>query len=168
MAEIKTLVWLKPLNYSGLIDIKGLYRTMDQWMSQNHYDKVERKNFETVMEEGKQIILELVPYKKITDYAKVEIRIYAEFLNLQETVVERNGLKHRMYKGDMHFSFDCFLITDYEAHWETKPVYFFIRTIVDKYLYRGYTKRFEAEAVSDCNEIIGEIKNFLNLERFKA
>jgi hypothetical protein len=167
MAETKTLVWLKPINYSGLIDIKGLYRVMDEWFFQNHYAKVERRNFETVMEDGKQIIIELLPYKKITDYAKVEIRIYVELTHLKETVVERQGLKHRLYKGDAHFSFDCFLITDYEQHWETKAVYFFIRTIVDKYLYRGYTKRFEAEAVSDTNEIINEIKGYLNMERFK-
>lgn len=167
MAEIKTLVWLKPIKYSGLVDIKGLYKTIDKWLSENHYDKVERRNFEDNYEDHKQIVIELAPYKKITDYAKVEIRIYMEFTNLTDEVVEKGGLKQKYQKGDLFFSFDCFLITDYENHWETKATYFFIRTLVDKFVYKGYIKRFEAEAVSDTNEIINEIKNYLNMERFK-
>lgn len=167
MAETKTLMWLKPLKYSGLVDVKGLYKTIDKWLSENHYDKVERRNFEDVYEDSRQIVLELVPYKKITDYAKVEIRIYMEFTNLKDEVVEKGGLKQKYYRGDLFFSFDCFLVTDYENHWETKATYFFIRTIVDKFIYKGYTKRFESEAISDTNELINEIKNYLNMERFK-
>lgn len=167
MPETKTLVWLRPLRYSGLVDIKGLYRSIDKWLAANHYDKVERRNSEDVLEDGRQIVLEILPYKKITDYAKVEFRMYAEFTHLTEEVVVRNGLKHKLFKGDLFFSFDCFLMTDYESHWETKPFYYFFRTLVEKYIYRGYTKRLESEAVTDCNEFIGEIKNFLNMERFK-
>ena len=75
MVESKSLIWLKPLHYSGLIDVKGLYTVIDRWTEQNHYDKVERRNFEDVVGDRKQIILELVPYKKLTDYAKCEIRV---------------------------------------------------------------------------------------------
>jgi hypothetical protein len=167
MAETKTLIWLKPLKYTGLVDLKGLYKTLDKWLTDNHYDKVERRNNEHVSEEGRQIVLELVPYKKITDYAKVVIRVYAEMTNLTERVVERNGLKHKYHHGDLFFSFDCFLVTDYEQHWETRATYYFLRTLVDKFVYKGYTKRFEGEAVSDCKELINEIKNYLNMERFK-
>lgn len=166
MAETKSLIWLKPLHYSGLIDIKGLYAVIDRWTEQNSYDKVERRNFEDVMGDRKQIILELVPYKKLTDYAKCEIRIYMELTNLKDTVIERNGIKHKYPKGDAFFSFDCSLITDYESHWESQAYYFFFRTVVDKFIYRGYTKRYEAEAKADCNELINEIKSHLNLSRY--
>ncbi|MBN1274865.1 hypothetical protein JXA12_01050 [Candidatus Woesearchaeota archaeon] len=167
MVETKTLVWLKPLHYSGLFDLRGLYKTMDKWFTEHNYDKIEKRNFEEVSEGSKQIVLELQPYKKISDYAKVEIRVYVEMTNLTEEVVTRGDLKQKYNKGDLHFSFDCFLITDYEGHWETKATYYFIRTMVEKFIYKGYTKRFEAEAVSDTNELINEIRNYLNMERFK-
>ena len=167
MAEVKTLVWMKPIKYSGLFDLKELYATIDKWCKEHHYDKVEAKNFEDVYEDSKQIILELRPYKKITDYAKVEIRAYMEFTDIKEEVVERGGLKKKINKGKINMSFDCYLITDYEAHWETKAVYYFFRMLVDKFIYRGYMKRFEAEAVADCNEMIHEVKSYLNMERFK-
>ncbi len=167
MAERKTLVNQKPISYSGLLNLKELYSIIDKWLKDHHYDKVETKNFEEVFEDGKQIILELVPYKKITDYAKIVIRIYAEFTKLREEVVERSGLKHKLIKGNAFFSFDCYLETDYEGHWQTKPTYFFFRTIVDKFIFKTYTSRFEKEALNDLNELINTIKSYLNMERFK-
>ncbi len=167
MAETKTLVWLKPLKYSGLFDISELYKVVDNWCKEHHYDKVERKNFEEVFEKGKQFVIELVPYKKITDYAKVEIRVYMEFTNCTEEVVERSGMKHKLFKGDAFFSFDCFLKTDYEGHWETKPVYYFFRTLVDKFIYKNYSNKQEAEAGNDAKDLQNEIKSFLNMQRFK-
>ena len=167
MAETKTLMWLKPLRYSGLLDIKGLYKVIDKWIAEHHYDKVERKNFEDVYEHGRQIVMELLPYKKITDYAKIEIRIYIELTNVKDEVVEHDGIKQKYQRGEAFFSFDCFLITDYENHWETRATYYFIRTIVDKFIYKGYTKRFESEGKADATELINEIKTYLNMERFK-
>jgi hypothetical protein len=167
MFETKTLIWMRPLKYSGLVDLRGLYAIMDKWMAENHYNKNERRNHESVSEEGKQIILEELPWKKLSDYAKCEMRIYIEMTNLKEEVVTRNGLKHKYFHGDIFFSFDCYLVTDYEGHWESKPAYYFLRFIVDKFVYKSYTGRFEQEATSDCNEFINEIKAYLNMERFK-
>ncbi|MFP4524031.1 MAG: hypothetical protein ACLFO2_01765 [Candidatus Woesearchaeota archaeon] len=167
MAEFKTLVWLKPLRYSGLLDMKGLYKTIDKWLAENHYDKVESKNFEHVEEGHRQIILELMPYKKVSDYARIDLRIYVELTNLTEEVVTKGGVKQKYYRGDAFFSFDAFLVTDYEDHWETRPAYYFIRTLVDKFVYKGYMKRFQAEGKADCMALINEIKNYLNMERFK-
>ena len=167
MYETKTLIWQRPLKYSGLVDLKGFYTMLDKWMAENHYNKVERRNHEEVVENGKQIILELLPYKKLSDYAKCEMRIYIEMTNLREEVVTRNGLKHKYHRADLFFSFDCYLVTDYEGHWESKPAYYFLRVVVDKFIYKSYTSRFEQEAVSDCNEVINEIKAYLNMERFK-
>ncbi len=167
MAEIKTLIYQRPMKFSGLLNLKELYTIIDKWLRAHHYDKVEVKNFEDVYEDGKQIVLELLPYKKITDYAKIEIRIYAEFTNLTEEVVERSGLRHKLMKGDAFFSFDCYIHTDYEGHWETKAIYYFFRTLVDKFVYKSYMSKFEREAVSDTGELIDEIKGYLNMERFK-
>lgn len=167
MGESKTLVNQRPVKYHGLFDFRELYKVIDSWCRDNGYDKVERKNFEEVFEDGKQIIMELVPYKKISDYAKIEIRVYIEITNCTEEAIERDKLKHKLFKGDIFFSFDCYLITDYEEHWETRPFYYFFRTLVDKFIYRDYTKRYEDQALSDCEDIIREIKSYLNMERYK-
>jgi hypothetical protein len=167
MAEIKTLIEGKELKYKGLIDIKQLYSTIDQWFNKHRYDKKEVKNYEFVDEDSKQIELELRPYKKITDYAKYEIRIEARFTNLKEVEVEtKNKIKQKLWKGQVLMRFTAFFITDYENAWETKPFYYFVRTLVDKFVYRMYTSKMEDVLVSECNESFEEIRSFLNMHRY--
>ena len=166
MAEIKTLIDGKKVVYEGLFNMKDLYRTIDKWFFEHGYDKQELKNFEDISENERQVILEILPYKKISDYARIEVRIFLIVSHLTDVEIERTGVKIKTNKGRTDFSFDCYLVTDYENKWETRPIYYFMRTIFDKFVFKVYTSKFEKEAVKDTLEVEDEIKAFLNLNRF--
>lgn len=166
MVEIKTISFGEQFAYKGLIDVKNLYKVIEKWFSEAGYDKVELWNYEEVYEDGKQLTWKLEPFKKITDFAKVEIRIEAWLTKLKEVVVERDGVKVKLFRGEAKFKFDTFMITDYENYWGTKPMYFFLRTLADKFLYRSYVERYEEIALNDKEAIKREIKSFLNMQRF--
>ena len=167
MSEKTTLVKDKLINYNGLIDYKEFYKVIDTWCAEHGYTKVEHKNFEEIFEDGKQIILEIAPNKKITDYAKIEFYVYIEFKKAQEKVIERDGLKRRYYQANLFLNFDCFLITDYEKNWDTKPLYYFFRTLVDKFIFKEHTTVWKKQGTKDCESLMNEVKNYLNMERFK-
>lgn len=166
MSEYRNLSFGESFTYKGLIDVKGLYRLIDKWFQEHGYDKAEMWNFEEVYESGKQITLKLHPYKKINDYAKIEIRLVAMLTKLKETTIEQDGVKKTFMRGQAKFTFDTFIITDYEGHWSTKPFYFFIKTLLDKFIYKSYTDRYEEILMSDKDKIKREIKSFLNMTRF--
>jgi hypothetical protein len=166
MTEYKTLSYGESFGYKGLINVKEFFMMMDKWFKDRGYDKVELWNFEEVYETGKQITFKFEPYKKISDFAKVEIRVQGVLKNLQEVVVEKNKLKIKIMKGEASFTFDVFLATDYEGYWGTKPIYFFLRTIADKFLYRSYLDRYEDIAVKDKEDLKREMKSFLNMHRY--
>lgn len=166
MTEYKNLTFGETFKYKGLIDVKGLYRLIDKWFAENGYDKLEVWNFEEVYEDGKQITLKLHPYKKISDYIKIEIRILVLLSKLKETIIEQDGVKNKLMKGEASFKFDTFVVTDYEGHWSGKPFYFFIKTLMDKFVYRSYTERYEDTLMKDKDKIKREIKSFLNMTRF--
>jgi len=69
-------------------------------------------------------------------------------------------------KGDAKFIFDVFLTTDYEDYWGTNPIYFFFKTLADKFLYRNYLDRYEELAMIDKEDLKRELKAFLNMQRF--
>ena len=165
MPEVTTLIRGRGVSYSGLIDVQGFYKMLDGWFLEHIYDKQELKNYEEVFEDGKQITLEIMPYKKMSDYAKIEIYMFIVFSHLQDTVVERDGKKKKMYKGDVSIEVDCYLTTDYENTYETKPLYYFMRTMLDKFVYKRYTSSFQKTAVADCNEIITNMKSFFNMQK---
>ena len=166
MPEKKIVYQDKFISFEGLFNLKDLFRTIIRWFNEHGYDMFENKNYEEVYEDGKKIIFELIPYKKVSDYYKLEIRVFAVFESLKETEVELNGVKQRLLKGRANFTFDAILVTDYEGRWETKPTYYFYRALIDKFIYRSYTDRYESQLVKDAKEVQEEIKAYLNMFRY--
>ena len=166
MAEREKIVDELRLNYEGLFDVNELYLTMDKWFREKQYDKRELKNIENVKPDGKFIELWIMPWKKITDYAKIEIKIRIQMFNIKEVEVEKDKHKVKLNQGKIQMVFDGFLTTDYENKWEGKPTYVFLRTIFDKFIYKGYTARFQSQVAEDVNHLNTTIKSFLNLYRF--
>lgn len=166
MAEIKTLIDGKSLSYEGVFNLKELYRLIDKWFKDHGYDKQEIRNWEDVSQNEKQIILEIIPYKKVSDYARLDIRIFMIFSKLTEIDLEKDGIKFKMNKGRAEFYFDAYVVTDYENKWETRPIFYFVKNVLDKWIYRIYTSSYDAEVIRDCTEIENEIRSYLNMNRF--
>jgi len=166
MAEIKTLIDGKSLSYEGVFNIKELYRLIDKWFKDHGYEKQEIKNWEDVSEHEKQIILEIVPYKKVSDYARLDVRIFMIFSKLTDIDIEKDDIVTKMNKGRAEFYFDAYVVTDYENKWETRPVFYFIKNVFDKFIYRVYTSNYDGEVIRDCTEIENEVRSFLNMNRF--
>lgn len=168
MSEIKYLIDGKQVQYEGLFDMKGLFKAIDDFFRERGYDRLETKNFEEVYESGRQITIELLPYKKPNDYLKMEIRVYAFFKNLKEKIVEVNGDKKKLFHGRAEFWFDCNLYTDFEHRWEDRVVFYFLRTITDKYIRQSTTSMAEELAIKDCTDVIDLVKSFLNMNRYQV
>jgi hypothetical protein len=168
MAEKKIVIEKQEMTYKGLLDIKKLFKEIDQWIREHGYDRYERKNEETVTKDGRQIYIELEPWKSISDYAKAELHVEIDIRDIHDVEVEHDGITEELQRGECHFTFQARLITDYENKWEGSPLYQFIRTIIDKFIHKTQTDTFENECADDCNALREEIKAFLNLFRYKA
>ena len=168
MAEKKIVYQDKFISFEGLFDLRNLFRTIVKWFNEHGYDMWENKNFEEVYENGKKVIFELIPYKKVSDYYKLEIRIFAVFENLKEVEIELSGVKQKLLKGGANFTFDATLVTDYENRWESRPAYYFYRALIDKFIYKSYTDKYEEELIKDAKEVQEEIKAYLNMFRYSV
>ena len=166
MPEREVVVDKLRLTYEGLFSVGELYKMIDEWFRWKGYDKRENKNIEVVKPEGKFIEIELEPWKKVTDYAKNVIKIRIQMNDIKEVEVEKDNTKLKLNQGNVHFVFDGYLETDYEARWEGKPIFYFIRTVFDKYFYKPFTAGFERGVKEDVMHLHGQIKAFLNLYRF--
>jgi len=168
MVEIKIVVDKLRIQYEGIFSVPELYQTIDNWLREKGYDKQERKNVEKVSPKGKQIELILQPWKKITDYAKIIISIRLIAQDITEVEVERDGAKLLMNQGKLSLVLDGWLQTDYESKWEGKPIFYFLRTVFDKYIYKPYTMGYEGAVGKDVGDLHTELKSFLNLYRYKS
>jgi hypothetical protein len=166
MAEREVIIDKLRLDYEGLFSLPELYKMIDEWFEEKNYDKREIKNVERVAQDGKYVEIEIMPWKKVSDYAKNEIRIRMFFSDIRDVEVEKDGVKVKLNQGKIQMVFDAYLTTDYENRWEAKPFFFFLRTIFDKYLYEPWQGGFQRGVRKDAMSLHDQIKSFLNLYRF--
>ena len=66
MSEREILVDKRRMTYEGLFSVADLYSLIDEYFEEKGYDKHEKKNIERVTPNGKDIEIEVEPWKKIT------------------------------------------------------------------------------------------------------
>ena len=167
MAERRLVIDHMKVSYEGLFDLHEFYSLINQWLKDKGFDLREQRNQEHVRPGGKYIELELLPWKKITDYARHVIRINIRIRNLKDVVVEQDNIRANLNRGKISVVMDGYLDTDYEDRWENKPFYFFMRTLFDKFIYRTYSTQFEELLVENMMQLHQTIKAFLNLYRYE-
>jgi|SRR3989338_5101239 len=167
MAERRLVVDHMKVSYEGLFDLHELYTLINQWLKDKGFDSREQRNQEHVRPGGRFIELELLPWKKITDYARHVVRLNIKILGLKDVVVEEDGKRVTLNKGTVNITLDGYLDMDYEDRWEAKPFYFFIRTLFDKFVYRTYSTQYEELLIENCLQILSTIKAFLNLYQYQ-
>ena len=167
MSERRLVIDHMKLSYEGLFDLHELYSLINQWLKDKGFDLREARNQEHVKQSGKFIELELLPWKKIPHYARHVIRINIKILHLKDVVVEEDQKRIKVNKGTVNITMDGYLDTDYEDRWESRPFYFFIRTLFDKFVYRTYTTQYEELLLENVLQLQSTIKAFLNLYQYE-
>ncbi|HOI18602.1 MAG TPA: hypothetical protein PLX15_01950 [Candidatus Woesearchaeota archaeon] len=166
MAEKIVMVKPKVISYSGLFIMKELYHTVDSWLKENGYDKEEKKAYEKVSEKGKTIEIKYEPFKKITDYSKYILEIQIRVQNLVSVEITDKGKNKIFNKGDVEVTLQGDKISDYENYWESKPFYFFMRTVFRKFILKDEESKQDSKFKDDFDSIAREIKDHLNMHKF--
>jgi len=164
--ERKIVVDHVTIAYKGLFSVRELYRLIDFWFMEKGYTKHELRADEEVREDGKHIYVGKDPYKKISDYLKYVIRCEIECNAVKEVDVEKDGRTVRLNQGECNVVITGYLVSDYEKKWEKKALFYFLRGIFDKYVWRVHTYKGESGLVDECNHLISQVKGFLNLYRY--
>ncbi len=153
----------RELKYSGIFRADELFSTINRSLEQKGYTLREKKTEESVMEAGKRTYVELRPYKEKSNYALLMIKIKININNVTEKVDEVQGQKKKFQHGDVEIIFDSWLMTDYEGRWGMKPWMFFLKGIINKFVYTfPLAGGFQGELVSDTAFIYAQIKKLLN------
>ena len=65
----------RQLSYKGIFRADDIFSTVNRALEEKDYTKKEKKSEETVTETGKRIYVELRPYRVITNYLTLMIKI---------------------------------------------------------------------------------------------
>jgi hypothetical protein len=169
MAEKYLVVDQLKTEYEGLFDLNGLFNLIDSWLFEKGYDKNEKRNEETVNDDGTRVAyFEMRPWKKTTEYAKNTLKIQVYCKHLKEVEIEREGKKVKVDQGHLLIIINGYLQTDWQFRWHKYPLLFFLNIVMDRYIFGHYTARFKSNTLADVNDIQSKIKGFLNMYKYSG
>jgi len=166
MTEKTLVVDQLKLSYEGLFDLGELYALIDGWFYEKGWDKYERLNQEQITPAGRQIRLILEPWKSVTDYFKLIIRIKAHFVDVKDVEVEKEGQRFKLNQGEIKFIFDGYVVSDRRGLWNSRPLYWFLSIVFNKYIFKEHYNKAERWLLSDLDDLYQKIKSFLNVYKY--
>ena len=153
-------------NYEGIFNLPEFYNLISGFFFEKGYDWNEKINQELVTPEGKQIRWVFEPWKNVSDYYQIIARVRVNCSDVKEVDVEQEGRTLRLNQGVIFITFDGFVKSDRHGKWESKPMYWLINILAQKYFYKEHFTKNEDWIKSDIDDLHNKIKTYLNVFKY--
>ena len=161
----KDNIFSNKIKYAGIFNFADFYKFCYDWLSEEmKYIVSEDKYKEKLVGEAKDLELEWVPFRKITDYFKFEMKLNFRILGLTNTEITKNGIKIKTNKGTVELGVKGYLVKDYDGKFEKTAFQKFLRGIYEKWVIASRVDEYEDKLISDCEEFLNQAKAYLDLE----
>ena len=167
MTERTLVVDQLKFNYQGLFSASELYKLIDGWFYEKGWDKNEFMNEELVTPAGRTMRIVLEPWKTITDYFKLIIQVKINIHDLKDVEIEKDNKKIKINQGEIHIIFNGYVLSDRQGMWSSKPIWWFLNIIFNKYFFKDNFGRAERWVLSDVDDLYQKVKSFLNVYKYQ-
>ena len=153
-------------SYNGVFDIVEFYRFVEEWMRKKGLEKDIKNKAEYVNPSGKQIEWKIEMWRNVSDEARNVTKLRALFNNVIEVEITKDSSKRRLQQGDVLIIIDGWLESDYTSRWHQKPLFFFLRAVYDKFVWKFWSNRFEKGVEQNAYDLLHQLKAFFNMYRY--
>jgi hypothetical protein len=165
MTEKKFVVYELRLAYNGPIRIVDFYKEVEDWIRQKGMNKELKKKMERLAPKGKKMEWTVECWKNHAHHTKEVVRLRSIFNEVRDIEVKRSGKRIKTQQADILILIDGILETDVSQLWEQKPIFYFIKTIIDKYIWKFYSEKYDGFVASDANDLHRTLQAFFNLQK---
>ncbi len=150
-------------SYEGLFSISEVFNMVVGFFKERKYDWYEKVNQEQITPYGKQVRYVFEPWKSITDYYKIIVRMKIHFTDVKDVEVEHEGKVLHLQQGLVHIIIDAYVISDAGGAWASKPFYWLLVLLRDNYFHSQYYNKATRWVEKDVELLHKEIKNYFNV-----
>lgn len=168
MVEKKFVVYDLRISYNGPVRIEDFYKEVEDWMRQKGLSKELKKKSENVTSKGKKLEWTIECWKDLTTYTKEVVRLRSFFNNVREIEVRRSGKRVKTQQADVLIQIDGILETELSQRWEQTPLYYFVKMLVDKYVWPFYSGRYDSFPAADAHDLHKRLQAFFNLQKMQV
>ena len=168
MVEKKFVVYELRISYNGPIKITDFYKEVEDWIKQRGMEKELKKKMEHLTPKGKKLEWTIEIWKNINTFTKGVVRLRSIFNNVKEIKIKRKGKTIKIQQADILIQIDGILETDLSQRWEQTPLFYFLRALIDKYIWKFYTERYDGIVSGDAHDLHKTLQAFFNLQKIKV
>jgi hypothetical protein len=162
MGDYRIFVDNLRLSYEGAFEASHLFRTIFTYLFDKGYDSKPLKEFQYDTPTGKAMEWQASPWKKITDYMRLEGGIRVIITDMVKKEMVLNGRKMLVDHGKVLIILNWYMETDYDMRWEDRPMFQFIRVLYDKWVFKDYTQRYEFICADHANQLYALLRRLFN------
>jgi hypothetical protein len=169
--EKKHIVFDLQLSYKGPLSVEGFYQEVDRWISENGLEKEIKIKSEDITSKGKKIEWTVEAWKEATHLVKQTVRLRVLFNNVREIKVKRKGNNIKTDNAEVLAVIDGFVETKLNKQWTMNPLYFFFRTLYDKYIWgigQTETEKYEGAVYDYCYDLHKRLKAIFHLDKMRV
>ena len=150
------------LSYEGAFVANDLFRTIFTYLYDKGYDQKPIKEAQYDTPTGKAMEWNAAPWKKITDYIRLEpnIRVIITDMVKKEMIVGKK--KVLVDHGKVLIIINWYMETDYDMRFEDRPMFLFMRALYDKWVFKEYYQRYEVICTDHANQLYALMRRLLN------
>lgn len=168
MVEKKQVLYDLRTTYNGPFLVEDFYSEVDNWIKEKGFEKEPKKKMEHVTKEGKKIEWVIEAHHHLDDLHEGVIILRALLNDIKEVIIKKEGRKIRLNNGEVFINIDGFIQSHiHGSFFQVKPVYYFIRTLIDKYIYNFWSDKWDGAVSADCHELFKRIRSFFNVQKYK-
>ena len=168
MSEKKQVLYDLRTTYNGPFSVEDFYSEVDAWISEKGFEKEPKRKLEHVTKSGKKIELVIEANSHFDDLHAGVIVLRVLIDNVKEIVIKKNKKKVKTNNGDVYINIDGFVQSEiHGSFYQVKPIYYFIRAVIDKYVYNFWSDKYDGAVNSDGRELFKRIQSFFQVQRYK-
>ncbi len=168
MVEKKQVLYDLRTTYNGPFVVEDFYAEVEEWIREKGFEKEPKKKMEHVTKNGKKIEWVIEAHHKLDDLHHGIVVLQIMMDNVKELVVKRDGKKIRVNNGDVYVLVNGFIQSHiHGSFFQVKPIYYFLRTLIDKFVYKFWSEKYDGVVNADGRDLFKMVQAFFNVQKYK-
>ncbi len=153
--------------YEGYMNLSDFRAMLVSWCTKNGYMWDELVNKELVSEEGKDVAMKWLIQKRVREDHYSIIKMEAHFDHVTEKTFTIDRRKVTLQHAHAHVTFNGFLATFLQYTWESKNWVLFMKTVIDKFVYKFDRDKYPGIVIHDTKDLASKTRGIMELYTHK-
>ncbi|HLD87534.1 MAG TPA: hypothetical protein VJB12_05740 [Candidatus Nanoarchaeia archaeon] len=152
------------LTYSGPFSLHDFLDYVDQWAHEHHYHKEIKDHWQHQSPDGSELRYTFELWRHVNTQVIAIVRLNFLAKRVKDASLHSQSRKMKAQRGEILVDIDGHLERHKLHAWENKPYIFFVRGIIDRFLYRNLWEADAGPLASDVRNFYDHARAFFNKE----